>query len=207
MTRADEAWQRLIQGNERFASGKMQHPDLSLKRRMEILKGQQPFAVVLGCSDSRVPPELIFDQGLGALFVVRTAGHVLDRVALESIEYAVSHLDTPLVVVLAHSDCGAVTAAVSERDAPPNTVNRLVSKILPAVEQASSLPGDIVTNASKIHARRTAQALSSASFVLKNPELSGPLTLTPAYYNLETGLVETLSDASAQDAMATGPAS
>ena len=194
MTRADEAWQRLIQGNVRFASGKMQHPDLSLERRMEILKGQQPFAVVLGCSDSRVPPELIFDQGLGALFVVRTAGHVLDRVALESLEYAVSHLDAPLVVVLAHSDCGAVTAAVSQRDAPPGTVNRLVSEILPAVEQASSLPGDIVTHASKIHARRTAEKLSSGSLEIDDSGRSGSLPAVPAYYELETGLVEPLSE-------------
>lgn len=184
--------QRLMDGNARFASGRMQHPALALERRMEVLKGQKPFAVILGCSDSRVPPELIFDRGLGDLFVVRTAGHVLDRVAVESMEYAVSHLGTPVVLVLAHSDCGAVTAAVSQRNASPPSVNRLVSEILPAVEEASSLPGDLVANASKIHARRTVETLNSAFRELEAPQRSAPLTTVPAYYDLETGLVEIL---------------
>ena len=186
----------MLEGNKRFASCRMQHPSLSGERRMELLKGQQPFAVILGCSDSRVPPELIFDQGLGDLFVVRTAGHVLDRTGFESIEYAVDHLGTPLVMVLAHSDCGAVTAAVSQRDAPLENVNRLVLEILPAVEEASSREEDLVNRASKIHARRTAERLSSEFLELDPSDRSGPLTTLAAYYDLKTGLVEVLSQVS-----------
>jgi carbonic anhydrase len=194
MVRADEALQRLLEGNKRFASSRMHHPSISPERRMEIIEGQKPFVVVLGCSDSRVPPELVFDQGLGDLFVVRTAGHVLDRIAFESIEYAVSHLGAPLVMVLAHSDCGAVTAAVSQRNAPPENVNRLVSEILPAVEEASSRQEDLVNRASKIHARRTAERLSSALLDLDSSDRSGSLTVVPAYYDLKAGLVEVLSE-------------
>ena len=101
MTHAKEALERLLEGNARFAETKSTHPRLEPDRRARLLEGQQPFAVILGCSDSRVPPELIFDQGLGDLFVVRTAGHVLGRAVLESVEYAVSHLETALVLVLA----------------------------------------------------------------------------------------------------------
>lgn len=194
MIRADEALEQLLDGNGRFASGKMQHPSSSLERRMEILEGQHPSAVILGCSDSRVPPELIFDRGLGDLFVVRTAGHVLDSIAVESIEYAVHHLETPLVVVLAHSDCGAVKAAFSQREAPSEDVNRLASEIMPAVEQAFSRPGDAVNRASRIHARRTSERLSSTLLEAGPLDVSGMLTVVPAYFDLKTGLVEVLSE-------------
>jgi carbonic anhydrase len=148
--------------------------------------------VVLGCSDSRVPPELIFDQGLGDLFVVRTAGHVLGRTALESIEYAASHLGTPLVVVLAHSDCGAVKAAVAGRGAPPEGMSRLASEILPAVEEAASLPGDLLDNTARVHARLTVERLRAESFVLKEMMRSGRGAALPAFYDLDTGRVELL---------------
>ncbi|MCF8062320.1 MAG: carbonic anhydrase [Deltaproteobacteria bacterium] len=193
MTLADEALRTLLEGNERFAETESTHPRLTLDRRRQLLGGQRPFAVVLGCSDSRVPPELLFDQGLGDLFVVRTAGHVLGRAALESIEYAVSHLGTPLVLVLAHSDCGAVAATVAARNTAPGEMSCLVSEILPAVEEASALTGDLVNNASKIHARRTVDLLRSESFALKEMERSGRGAAVPAFYDLETGRVEILT--------------
>jgi carbonic anhydrase len=192
MTHADGALERLLDGNARFAEARSTRPCLTPERRARLLEGQQPFAAILGCSDSRVPPELIFDQGLGDLFVVRTAGHVLGRSALESIEYAVSHLATSLVVVLAHSDCGAVGAAVSGRNAPEAEWGRLVSAILPAVEEASGLPGDLVDNASRIHARRTAELLRSESLAVKEMAEAGRGAAVPAFYDLGSGRVELL---------------
>src|SRR3954451_10886779 len=110
---ADQALSRLLAGNERFVAHKERHPDESAGRRRELVSGQHPFAVILGCSDSRVAPELLFDEGLGDLFVIRVAGNIVDDDILASIEYAVEHLGTKLVVVLGHEKCGAVSAAVS----------------------------------------------------------------------------------------------
>ena len=108
----EQALQKLMEGNARYASGNTSHPDQSMERRYELVAGQHPFAVIVGCSDSRIAPELIFDQGLGDIFVIRAAGQVLDDVAIGSIEYAVEHLGVPLVVVLGHDSCGAVTATL-----------------------------------------------------------------------------------------------
>ena len=114
-----EAMQKLLEGNARYVSGNVSHQDqYVLERRSELISSQHPFAIVVGCSDSRVPPEAVFDQGLGDIFVVRTAGQVLDNASLGSIEYAVEHLGVPLVVVLGHDNCGAVTAAVKGGEAP-----------------------------------------------------------------------------------------
>ena len=109
---SEDAIKRLAEGNSRFATDNMIHPHMGRERRNELLAGQQPFAVVLTCSDSRVPPELLFDCGLGDIFVVRVAGNIIDEAALGSIQYAVCHLNCPLVVVLGHDKCGAVTAAL-----------------------------------------------------------------------------------------------
>jgi carbonic anhydrase len=115
----EQALQKLMEGNARFASGNLTHPDQSADRRSELVFGQHPFAIVVGCSDSRFPPEVVFDQGLGDIFVIRTAGQVMDNVTLASIEYAVEHLNVPLVVVLGHLDS-------------------LVDYILPAVDEAKA---------------------------------------------------------------------
>ncbi len=109
----DEALRRLEAGNERFASGKTEHPAQDAHRRQELISGQSPFAIVLGCSDSRVPPEIVFDQGLGEIFDVRVAGNVLDPATLASLEYAVDHLGSRLILILGHEKCGAVQAALS----------------------------------------------------------------------------------------------
>ena len=136
-TSANEALQKLIDGNKRFVTGQFALKDLGDARREELVKGQKPFAVILTCSDSRVPPEHIFDQGLGDIFVVRNAGNVVDPVTLGSIEYAVEHLLAPLVVVLGHDYCGAVKAAVDGGEAP-GSIGAIIAKLLPSVEKAKA---------------------------------------------------------------------
>jgi len=141
----NQAKQLLIDGNQRFTAGKPMNKDLSSTRRSELMKnGQHPFAVIVSCSDSRVPPELLFDQALGDLFVVRVAGNVITPVELGSIEYAVEHLKTPLVVVLGHEECGAVTAAVQGGETHGN-IAEIIKKIKPAVDEAKAM-GTSTTN-------------------------------------------------------------
>ena len=190
MATADSSLQALKEGNRRYVAGQAQHPHQDAARRQETGSQQRPFAVILGCSDSRVPPELIFDQGIGDLFVIRTAGHVADRAALGSVEYAVEHLGVPLVVVLGHTGCGAVTAAVRHapaEDAPH--IGYLVEVILPAVRQTADLPGDPVANAIDAHVRRTVETLVAASPILAERARSGALRIVGARYDLESGEV------------------
>ena len=137
----DQALARLMDGNRRYSQNKEQHPDETLARRMELQSSQHPFAVILSCSDSRVPPELIFDQGLGDLFVIRVAGNIVDDDGLGSIEYAVEHLGTKLIVVLGHEKCGAVSAAVASETAPGH-LTALFAAIRPSVLATASSPGD-----------------------------------------------------------------
>lgn len=133
-----EAIQLLKSGNKRFTSGQIATKDISNDRRQELVtKGQKPFATVITCSDSRVPPELLFDQALGDLFVVRTAGNILDPIALGSVEYGVEHLLTPLVVVMGHEKCGAVQATVDGGEAP-GSIGAIVAKIKPSLEKAKA---------------------------------------------------------------------
>lgn len=191
MPAADVWLQALKEGNRRYATGQSQHPRRDAARRQETRHQQRPFAVILGCSDSRVPPEIIFDQGIGDLFVIRTAGHVVDRAALGSVEYAVEHLGVPLVVVLGHTGCGAVTAAVHSAPAAdtPHHVGYLIEAILPAVRQTADLPGDPVANAIDAHIRLTMESLVAASPVLAEWSRSGVLRIIGARYDLETGEV------------------
>lgn len=131
------AQQMLLDGNRRFVAGKLSTYDVGIVRRLQLSQGQYPFAVVVTCSDSRVPPELIFDQALGSIFVIRVAGNVLDAITLGSIEYAVEHLNTKLVVVMGHEKCGAVKAAVDGGHVPPN-IGAIAAKIQPAVDFAKA---------------------------------------------------------------------
>ncbi|WP_459646002.1 carbonic anhydrase, partial [Kineococcus sp. NUM-3379] len=146
ITDPDEALELLLQGNARFAAAHSQHRTHTAKRRLQVAEGQHPFATVLSCSDSRVPPELVFDQGLGDLFTVRTAGHVLAPPVLGTVQYGVEHLHVPLLVVLGHERCGAVSAtleAVQKGSAPTGTaVDSLVDAIRPAAEQALTTTGE-----------------------------------------------------------------
>lgn len=134
------AIERLASGNGRFVSGKLRHPHSANDWRKRLIDGQAPFATILGCSDSRVPPELLFDQGFGDLFVIRVAGNVVDTDVVGSIEYGVDHLKTKLVVVMGHEGCGAVTAALqadADLEQEPNEIRSLVSKIKPATLKVS----------------------------------------------------------------------
>lgn len=136
---AQEVWQRLLEGNMRFVQGLFKGRDL-LDLRRSLTRGQSPMAAVLCCSDSRVPAEIIFDQSLGDLFVVRTAGLVLEPVGLGSLEYAVAQLQVPLVVIKGHEACGAVTAAVEHPDLDEGHISAVVKRIVPAAAQAKARP-------------------------------------------------------------------
>lgn len=180
---------KLVQGNERFASGAPTHFHETLERRGEIAKGQHPFAVVVGCSDSRVPPELVFDQGLGDLFVVRTAGEVLGDGALGSIEYAVEHLGCELVVVLGHERCGAVGAVVQGGELPGH-LSSFTPAILPVIAEAKKKGGDVLDNAVRAHAQRVVRQLAECEPILSEYVHLGKLQIVGARYDLDTGVVE-----------------
>jgi carbonic anhydrase len=187
----DDALARLVEGNRRFVSGTTTHPDQSVGRRTEVAGGQQPFAIVLACSDSRVPPELIFDQGLGDLFVIRNAGNLLDDHVIGSIEYAVEHLHPPLVVVLGHTKCGAVSAAVAGGEVPGH-LKSIVESLEPAVAMAKKEPGDTVDNAVSINARLSAAALARMAPIVGEAVTAGHIKVVAARYDIATGQVEFL---------------
>jgi carbonic anhydrase len=189
---ADAVLKELRAGNARFVAGKPTHPDASTGRRAELAKGQHPKAAILGCADSRVPPELVFDEGLGDLFVVRVAGNVADPVDVGSIEYAVEHLGVGLVVVLGHHSCGAVKATADSGGKAEGNVGAILAEIAPAVEQARAAPGKegLVDDAVHVNANRTAGALVDRSPVLKKAVEEKKLKIVAAVYDLKTGRVE-----------------
>jgi carbonic anhydrase len=186
---ADEAMQRLRDGNARFVQDKMTHPRQQADRRAEIAKGQKPWAIVVCCSDSRVGPEIVFDQGLGDLFVMRTAGEVVDDVGLGSIEYAVEHFGTRLVVVLGHSRCGAVAAALSGGENSGH-VDAVVKAIRPAIETARGESGDPLDNAIRANVRTVVRRLATAAPILSARSKDGRLRVVGACYDLDSGRVE-----------------
>ena len=188
---ADKALARLMMGNQRYVRHKEQHPDQSLARRKELEAGQHPFAVVLSCSDSRVPPELLFDEGLGDLFVIRVAGNVVDDAVLGSIEYAVEHLGTKLVMVLGHEKCGAVSAAV-EAGTGTGHIKALVAAIRPSVEASAKEPGDRIHNCVIANARRVAQQVRESEPVLKDAVAKHLVKVVAADYALDSGKVNLL---------------
>lgn len=183
---ADEAQQMLLNGNKRFVSQKYADREIGQAKRAELAKGQHPFAVIVSCSDSRVPPELLFDQGLGDLFVVRVAGNVLDAVELGSVEYAVEHLGAKLIVVLGHEKCGAVKATVDGGDVPQN-IKVITAKILPAVEAAKAAKAtdvyEVATDNNVINMVTCLRADSVLAHI-KDIKILG------AKYHLESGEVE-----------------
>jgi carbonic anhydrase len=178
----------LKEGNRRFAQGRMIHEHQNMERLVEVAQGQHPIAIIVGCSDSRVTPEIIFDQGLGDLFVVRVAGNVVDDQALGSIEYAVEHLHVGLVVVLGHDRCGAVAAAVSGADAPGH-IQSIVEAIHPAVDIAKTEPGDLLDNAINENVRRVVEQLRTAQPILGEEVGAGHLRVVGARYLLDSGVV------------------
>lgn len=192
---APGAMQRLMEGNARFVSGKSQHPNQTAARREETAKGQKPFAVIVGCADSRTSPELLFDQGIGDLFVVRLAGNIVDDAALGSIEFAVAKLGARHIVVLGHEKCGAVSAAVDAAKgaaAPPGRIGSIVDAIKPAAVSVQGQSGDAVENAMKANVQRVVERIKKDSEVLAPYLKSGELTVVGARYDLDDGKVEQL---------------
>jgi carbonic anhydrase len=188
---ADEALKRLLEGNKRYAEGKAKGPNRSAARRAELAKSQHPIAVVVSCSDSRVPPELLFDQGFGDVFVVRTAGNIVDSIALGSIEYAVDHLGTKLIVVLGHERCGAVTAAMQGGDAPGNIKN-VVDAIKPAVEKGKARHtghGEVLDSCIISNVKQVAEKIRKTAPILSEKVEDGMLKVVGAYYDLDSGAV------------------
>lgn len=191
---ASLAERRLSRGNERFVNGETTHPDQAVSRREALASGQKPFVAVLSCADSRVPPEIVFDQGLGDLFVVRSAGQVIDKAVMGSLQYGVEHLEVPLVVVLGHSACGAVKATVeavsTKAKASGTDIDALVEAITPAAETALGQTDDeekaielaVEANVENIMAQLEKNELIE-EFVTKGLVIKG------AVYELETGEV------------------
>ena len=186
----DIALQRLKNGNERFVQGVAKRPNISKSRRNKLLNGQHPFAVVVTCSDSRVVPEFIFDQGLGDIFVIRNAGNVIDEHVLGSIEYAVHHLGVNLVVVLGHESCGAVGAAMKEEKTTPD-IESIKESILPAVEKCKADKAYSYDNVIKTNAKLAADEILQSDDIKKYYK-THDLKIIPAYYHLGTGDVEFL---------------
>lgn len=191
ITSAEDAKKLLVDGNQRFASGKILNDDLSATKRKDLsVNGQKPFAVVISCADSRVPPEILFDQALGDIFVVRDAGNVIDPVTLGSIEYGVEHLHAPLVVVLGHEKCGAVKATIEGGEVPEN-IAAIVNKIKPSVEKATSAAKnkeDIAELATDENIKNTITEIKKSP-VIKHLEESKKVTVIGAKYHLESGQV------------------
>ncbi len=188
---AENALETLIQGNERYVnSSTVCHDDWTAKRTA-VLQNQNPFAVIISCSDSRVPPEIIFDQTLGALFVVRVAGNVIDEFAIGSIEYGVDILGAKLVLVLGHSNCGAVNAALKGMKFD-NHIQSVLTAIQPAIEATKGESGNILEKTIKANVRIVEQKLRSSRPVLDKLLKDGTLRILGGYYDLESGKVEFL---------------
>ena len=192
---ASEALAILKRGNADFLAGKPLLADSNGKRRLAIARGQQPFAILVSCSDSRVPPEVLFGRGLGELFIVRNAGNTVDTAAMGSIEYGVAVLKVPLIVVMGHERCGAVQAAVDvvEKNATfPGSIGRMIEPIVPAVLKArADGSGDLTELAIKANVLRTVERLRTASEpLLLDPYKAGTLKIVGARYDLDDGRVE-----------------
>jgi carbonic anhydrase len=187
----EDARQKLINGNKRYVDTKLSHPNQTARRRTEIAKGQRPFAAILSCSDSRVPPEIIFDQGLGDLFVIRLAGNVVDDAALGSLEYAVDHLGIRYIMVLGHQRCGAVDATVKGGEIHGH-ISGIVKAIQPSLEKVKNLPGDVLDNAVRANISMVVHQLKSSGPILKEFVKKGALAIDGAYYDLEDGKVTVL---------------
>lgn len=187
---AQEALKKLQEGNERFVKFHQKHPDENKKRRKAMLKGQHPFVVILSCSDSRVPPELIFDQGLGDIFEIRNAGNVLDDHIIGSIEYAVMHCGVKLIVIMGHQDCGAINATLSGVS-ETKYIKSLEDSILPAIENCKKENIEITPdNVSKAHVRQDIDELLKQDNELVKYMKENNVEIIPAYYNIDTGKVE-----------------
>ena len=189
---AKDALKKLEKGNERFVKMNLKHPDSDKKRRKQMLKGQHPFVVILSCSDSRVPPELIFDQGLGDIFEIRNAGNVLNDHVIGSIEYAVMHCGVKLIVIMGHQDCGAIAATLSGVS-ETKYIKALEDSIQPAIEDCKKNNLKITSdNVVKAHVAQDIDELLKSDEEFKNFMDKHNVKIMPAYYHLDTGKVDFL---------------
>jgi len=189
---ADAVLAELKAGNAHFVAKKYEHPHQTAARQQALAASQSPHCAILTCADSRVPPELVFDQGLGDIFDVRVAGNTAGDDALASLEYAAEHLHVPLIVVMGHTHCGAVSAAV-EGGTLPGKLPGLISELRPAVEQSAHEPGDRIENAVRDNVALVVKQLLAARPVLSELVATGKLRIVGAVYSLETGKVDWLS--------------
>lgn len=197
---AEAALAKLLQGKKRFAAHHLQHPDETRQRQLKLAKeGQHPFAIVLSCSDSRVPPEIIFDEGLGDLFVIRVAGNIVDDAVIGSIEYAAEHLDVKLLLVLGHENCGAVQAAIENKGEAH--INSLVQAIRPAMKRIREIPAQNgkAENATKYagqvvraNVQHVVELLTNSEPVLARLREQQKLKIIGGYYHLANGRVTLL---------------
>lgn len=184
-----EALARLMQGNKRYINDALEHPNRDQERRLAIVARQSPFAVIVGCADSRVSPEIIFDEGVGDLFVVRVAGSVIGPLELASIDYSMIYLGSVIIIVLGHENCGAVDAVVRGNT---QDIEAVAAIIRPAVKEArATSPDDLLEMSVKTNARRM-KALLLDSPVIKQRVVEGKVEVHAAYYHLKTGVVELL---------------
>ena len=188
---ADQIWNRLVAGNRRFVTGKEAAYDLPAERK-SLTKTQHPQVAVLSCSDSRVPPELVFDEGLGDLFVVRSAGEDADPVSIGSLEYAVEHLGSTVIVVMGHQSCGAVTAACSGGKPESENLEAVVSPIAPSCAKMDRAKPETLDLAIRDHVHRVSQEILAKSELLRKAAEEHKLTVIEAYYSLDTGEVTRL---------------
>jgi carbonic anhydrase len=193
ITDPNPALERLLAGNRRFVAGQMRHPDQDPGRRLKVSGDQDPYAVIVCCSDSRLSPEMLFDEGLGDLFVVRVAGNIVDEDGwvAGSIEYAVDHLETPLVMVIGHQRCGAVSAtleSIQHHSTPRGSIAALVTAITPAVAVAEQRQGDLVDNTVRANAELARDAITKSA-ELTSRLRAGQLKVVAAYYSLDDGKV------------------
>jgi carbonic anhydrase len=186
----DEALRFLLDGNERFVTGRAAHPNQDAERRAEAAENQRPFAVLFGCSDSRVAAEIVFDRGLGDLFVVRTAGHLIGEEVLASVDYAVAVLDTPLVVILSHDSCGAVGAALEAHESgvtPPGHLRHIVERLTPEILEARNRQVTDPDEVTRMHGRHTARTLIEQSGLVRERVEAGRCGVVVLAYQLVDG--------------------
>ena len=188
---AEQVWGLLLDGNHRFVAGKTARHNLKAQRK-QVAKSQHPHVVVLSCSDSRVPPELIFDSGLGELFVVRSAGEDDDPISIGSIEYAVEHLGSTVIIVMGHQSCGAVAAACSGEKVESPNLDAVIAPISPSCRKPTNDEPKSLDLAVRDHVHRVAEDLVGKSELLRTAVAKGELTIIGAYYSLDTGEVSEL---------------
>jgi len=188
---ADEVLQKLLEGNKRFTRGNLLHPNHCEESRQLVMHKQEPLATILTCADSRVPPVDIFDQGIGDLFIVRVAGNIIGDHTLGTIEYGVSQLHTPLVIVMGHSSCGAITAVASGVPLGGH-IATLAPPIQTAIKSIKDAEGDLIENASKEVACQIARKIETSEPIIADYVKEGAVKVVAAYYDLTSGVVSVL---------------